>query len=320
MLLMDAVAAYLADAAAANLSTRTLKTYGAWLRRMGRWLGAESTTTDLSPVACKRFMQSLAVRPRTAKCCLHALRAFGAWGEDNGLYKDNPAANIKPPKLDPVQREVCTDTEVADVLAACDRLPDARRAAMALAVLTILVHAGLRRAELLALKLADVSLTTRSIEIRHGKGDKARRAYPHADCIEALRAWLRVRGNCRHDFLFDYDGARKLGDVGLRSLLREVYAVAGYRDCKRLLPHSLRHNYATRLLRATGDLETVRAALGHDSLTTTMVYLHTDEQRLRQVAEMTTITQAVVRPMADRPAEKQPERAAAWRQRVRVRQ
>ena len=321
MLLGESVPLYLSDMDAANLAATTRKCYGSWLRRLGRWLGDNAGMADITPVNLNRWIRSMIdgkqARPRTIKNAIHALRSFCSWAVAVGALTDNPALGLQAPRLDAARREVCTDSELADMLAACERLPDRRKAAAAAAAANLLAHAGLRRRELLGLKTSDILLADRCIVIRHGKGDMARRCYPHPDAIVAVRSWLRARGECRHDYLFDVDHSRRLGDQGLKNLLDAVAAVAGHRDSPALKPHSIRHNYATRLYRACGELETVREALGHTSLQTTAIYVHAGEERLRAVSEMTTLRPGqVVIAHAEPPEPPAERRRSQWRRAI----
>jgi site-specific recombinase XerD len=150
----------------------------------------------------------------------------------------------------------------------------------------VLCFAGLRRAECLALKLDDVNLAKSCIIVRQGKGQKSRTVYPYAACMEALREWLALRPQANHDYLFPFDKKRRICNQGLARLLEDIKAIAGLADHDNVKPHSLRHNCATRLLRNGADMRTIQAFLGHSHLSTTSIYLHTDETRLREVASL----------------------------------
>lgn len=310
------------DSAAAFLAPRSLKTYRTHLRAFTRFLGPDAPLSAFCRASVERYDLSLhdrRRRPRTRKAALSAIKRFGAWLVEKGFLGANPAAAVHAARLDSPVRELPTQTQCADLLAACDRFRDPRRAALARCVVSLLLYAGLRRSELLDLKTRHIRLSESRIVVEHGKGGKSRVIPVCADAVDACRAWLRVREQafergawvrrpCRHDYLLDYDHSRRLADEGLRSLLREAAAIAGYRGDRALLPHSLRHFYATHLCESGADLKSISELLGHADLTTTAVYLHGSEARLKEVAEL-----AVIRVPDNRPKQ------ATARRRIPVR-
>lgn len=300
----------------------TRKTWGAVLRAFGRWCAQRQyTIREFDRGTIEEYRDSnlqRGVRPRTVNNILAALTSFGGWLVEQGILAENPAAGVRKVRLDPPNRASLTDSEAAALLQACGGMLNPRRAALARAMLSVLIYAGLRRRECLDLKLADVDLLESRLLVRHGKGDKSRAVYVPAECMKALRAWLGWRDpeRCRHDWLWDYDGARRVGDNALRTLLREVGAMAGMRGAPQIRPHAIRRGYATRLLRQGADLEAIRNNLGHEDIRTTAGYLMSDPQHLRQVAELAALR--VEQPSAPaKPAAPGPVAArAAWRRRL----
>lgn len=293
-LILPLIARYREAMRARGLSRAGMKTWCAWLRTYQRFAGSDSDLRDFHIDPLKSWLLALSnrgLRPRTRRSAIAALRSFGDWLVREGMLATNPALGLVPPKLDAARRELCTDDEVRALLDACDRLASLRRAALGRCVMQILACAALRRCELLALQVGDVNQSDQSITVRSGKGAKARTLFPHPDCLASVRVWMRERGECRHAFLLDFDHSRRLGDQGLRSLLEEIKAAAGLRGARNVLPHSIRHNCASRLLARHVDLESIRVFLGHSDISTTAVYLHTSEQRLRAIAGETGIAQ-----------------------------
>ena len=103
---------------------------------------------------------------------------------------------------------------------------------------------------------------------------------------------------CAHPYLFAIDRQRRLCFRGLHTLVEDIKAIAGFAGRENIKPHSLRHWRATDLMRAGADLRSVQAFLGHTQLTTTAIYLHTDEEQLRNISELTAL-----RPQAKKPEE-----------------
>ena len=280
-----------------GLTRRTILTYGAALRQYRKWLQASGceapTLADFDSPLIKKYHYQAAgqgLRPRSLRGKLVPLRSLGTWALAHGLLQENPALVVKLPRLDAAKRNVTSDDEVRALLTAAERLPNLRRSALAKAMLSVLVYGALRRQELLDMRIADINLKDGSVTIRSGKGQKPRIVWPHRECLIALREWLAVRPKAEQDWLWPFDKTRRFHYNGLRSILEEVKAVAGLRDHSNIHPHSLRRNCATRLMQQGADLRSIQQFLGHAELTTTAVYLATDEQRLRQMSKLGSLT------------------------------
>jgi integrase/recombinase XerD len=138
---------------------------------------------------------------------------------------------------------------------------------------------GLRRSEVLHLRVADIDSSRRLLWVRAGKGNKDR-AVPLPDCLLAgLRAYWRQHRP--HDYLF----ANRRGQPWHPALLQRSVQAAVRRAglTKAATLHTLRHCYATHLLEAGTDVATLQRLLGHNHLSTTMTYLHLRSERLQQV-------------------------------------
>jgi site-specific recombinase XerD len=114
--------------------------------------------------------------------------------------------------------------------------------------LSVLIFGGLRRQELLDLRAADVNVDEGSILVRAGKGMKSRTVYVCDECAAAIRDWLAIRPQAPIPDLFAYDTKRHLHFNGLKAIMEETKARAGYADREYIAPHSLRQAAATRQL------------------------------------------------------------------------
>lgn len=157
------------------------------------------------------------------------------------------------------------------------------------AILEMLFSTGLRVSELAGLRKDMVNLKREEFTVR-GKGDKPRMVFLSNQSRFWLEKYLAKRGDMS-PFLFvshDRAGKGREYDGGLtpRSMQRivEHYArVAGI--TKRITPHTVRHTFATDLLRNGADIRSVQTLLGHSSITTTQIYTHITDERLREVYE-----------------------------------
>jgi site-specific recombinase XerD len=322
MLLTDAIQDYLRHIAQERgLARKTVKGYQAWLHNLHGWMQAngcpEPYLTDFNLPTLKRYYYHMAgkgYRPRTLWSVLHPLRGLGAFLVANGALAENPAMQVVLPKKDAAVRLVTTDAEIALLLDACERQRTPKQIALSRAILAVFVYCGLRRQECLDLKVGDVTLAEKSLPVRSGKGGKSRRVFLCTPALDALAEWLAVRQkDTNHDWLWAYDRSRRLHDNGLRALMETLKANAGLRDHANICPHSLRHACATRLLRNGANLKDIQTWLGHSQLTTTAQYLHSNEEQLRNVAELTALRTQKTQEEADGNVIRMPKRAAERR-------
>jgi len=153
------------------------------------------------------------------------------------------------------------------------------------AVLAVLVYAGIRRAELLNIRFADLDLEAGRLRISRGKGNRWRFVPLVREAVEAIRDWLELRPECNTDHLFTTISRRPLGVHGIQALFRKAVSHAGI-DRPGVTIHSVRHSFASMLLAAGCDLVSIQELLGHASLETTSIYLHVDQARLRDAVAM----------------------------------
>jgi integrase/recombinase XerD len=280
-------------------SKETIKCYQSYLRRFRRWLadelGRAPALTDVTPRAVQEYVFYLSergCRPRTIRSNVMPLRTLFNYLIETGEVAESPVHLIRLPKKDAAQRPRVTEDELVAMVAACDRLSPLERAVMAKAVMMILVTAAVRRCELLGLRVQDVRSDSGQLVIARGKGGKSRSVFLPEEAMEAVSGWLRLRPPSSHGYLFGVDRGRRLGDQGLNALLDEVRAAAGLRDHSNIMPHAMRHAAATRLLRRGADLRSIQTLLGHSNISTTAMYLHTDEEQLRTVARLASLRQS----------------------------
>lgn len=155
------------------------------------------------------------------------------------------------------------------------------------AILELLFSTGLRVSELSKLKIEDINLKRDEFTIK-GKGSKHRIVFISSVAREAVRRYLEARKDLSPYVFVSHDRAkRRRGEIGSltpRSVQRivERYATrAGI--TKRITPHTLRHTFATDLLRNGADIRSVQAMLGHESITTTQVYTHVTNRELGKI-------------------------------------
>jgi integrase/recombinase XerD len=151
------------------------------------------------------------------------------------------------------------------------------------AIVRVLLDTGLRAAELINLHHRDVDLTTGRLWVRQGKGSKDRGLWFNGQTREALEAWLESSSKQRApaDYVFtSLDGRQPLCGRWLRKMVKRLAELAGI--AKDVHPHTLRHTFATDLLRKTKNLRLVQKAMGHSDIKTTTIYTHIVDEELEE--------------------------------------
>ena len=133
---------------------------------------------------------------------------------------------------------------------------------------------GLRLSEMLDLQWKDINLMSGQLKVVQGKGKKDRILWINEDMLNILRNWKIEQSNKYGvvDLVFCSRNKKRLDDKGIRKMIETYSIKAGIN--KHITPHTLRHTYATDLLRETKNIRLVQKALGHADLSTTMIYTH----------------------------------------------
>ncbi len=268
--LQSAGEAFLLSRRVANCSARTLQTYEYNLARFSKATGIVRLE-DAAPLVVQRHLTSLRERAKPISVHQHfrTLRTFFRWCVEVGLLAENPMRGLtmKAPKTLP---RVPEDEDVRRLLRACLDTFEGRRNR---ALVALLADSALRISEALRLRIEDVSLATRTLTVRGGKGGKDGVGFFGAETALHLRGWLgRRRDAHSEDFLFVDRQGRPLTQNHGTHILHRLSVKAGLP--RKVGPHALRHYAATSILRQTGDLELVRQVLRHETLTMALRYAH----------------------------------------------
>ena len=204
----------------------------------------------------------------------------------------NDIDTIAPDKLDlakipPRQLSYLNEDEIEKILKA--PLADGKNSLKCLrdqAILYTLYGTGLRVTELTSLKKSDIKLGEKQFSVI-GKGQKLRSVFMTAQAKEKIKNYLLARSD-ESDFLFISLAGNSYGNGlsrnSVEALVKHYAGLAGID--KKVTPHTLRHSFATSLLRKGADIRSVQALLGHSSITTTQIYTHVDDKYLQQVHEL----------------------------------
>lgn len=228
----------------------------------------------------------------TAALCLSALRQFYGFAFEDGLRADNPATGLDAPRKAKRLPKVLGVDEVEDLLRVVDgeAAGGDPRAMRMQALLHVLYATGLRVSELVSLRASSFLDGNDSILKVRGKGNKERLVPLTEEAEDILARYRRdarprLGGGRDSPYLFPSRGKDgHLTAARFAQLLKEVAGRAGIAP-DRISPHVLRHAFATHLLEGGADLRSLQHLLGHADITTTQVYTHVRQDRLRTALE-----------------------------------
>lgn len=268
-----------------NVSGNTLSAYAADLSKLREYLLTkeliEPEQVDSSVLIS--FSQSLfdaGLAPRSQARILSAVRTFFRYLLDERRINQDPTTTLSTPKLPRSLPKVLSVEEVDRLLASPKDGADAARDR---AMLEVLYASGLRVSELISLREEDIHFELGYVKVM-GKGKKARVVPLGEAALEAIKDYLGTkRKGVRGGYLFVTSRGGPFTRQGFWKLLDRYARVAGIPQ--KISPHVLRHSFATHLLSRGADLRIVQAMLGHADISTTEIYTHLDNSRLRQVVE-----------------------------------
>ena len=269
-----------------NVSGNTLSAYTADLSKLREYLltreqvdPAKVTAADL--MAFSQNLFSVGLSPRSQARILSAVRTFFRYLLDERRVNHDPTTTLTTPKLPRTLPKVLSVPDVDRLLAAPKEGHDAPRDR---AMLEVLYASGLRVSELISLREEDVHFEVGYLKVV-GKGNKARVVPLGETALEAIQAYIasKKRATQRGEALFVTSRGGPFTRQGFWKLLDRYARLAGI--AQKISPHVLRHSFATHLLSRGADLRIVQAMLGHADISTTEIYTHLDNNRLRQVVE-----------------------------------
>lgn len=231
------------------------------------------------------------IRTRNARlAAIHSLFAYAALRHPEHAADIERVLAIPPKRAEQTIVTYLTGDETEALLAAPDRSTRTGRRDHTWILLTI--QTGLRASELTGLTRGDVHLGVGAYIACHGKGRKDRITPLAPDTITTLRAWLTERGGTPGDPLFVTSRGGPMSNDALQQRLT-LYAATAARPCpklasKNITPHVLRHTAAMRLLHAGVDITVIALWLGHESVTTTQIYLQADMTLKQRALDRTT--------------------------------
>jgi integrase/recombinase XerD len=250
----------------------------------GRGAQVETLTrTDLEE--CVRRQMAAGRSPRSVARAVACYRGFYRFLVIDGRASGSPAQDLRPPRAWKSLPRYLSVEEVDRLLAQPDVAT--ARGLRDRALIELLYATGMRVSELIALRPGDINLNASYLTCT-GKGNKQRIVPVGDEAVAWVRRYLRdARGvllgrrSSPRLFVNARRGGRGLTRVGFWKILRGYARKADLKAA--ISPHVLRHSFATHLLERGADLRAIQMMLGHADLSTTQIYTHVLEQRMRAV-------------------------------------
>jgi len=272
-------------------SAHTIAQYRRHVRLLARWARTACVLDDVARIRHEdlaRFLASAAARTRpdghskkeTAVNALRSsLRVFFGFATRAGYAHSDPSHLIRRAICSPGPPRALPEDDARKLLAtvARDRSPEARRDH---ALFALMLGAGLRLGSALGLDVPDIDVVRSEIVVRRLKRNREDRFFVPRREMALLRALVRGRTSGP---VFLTAAGRRLSARHAQRRLAEWFVRAGVE--RHASPHALRHAFAMRLYRRTGDLLLVKHALGQRSIASTLVYARSSDQAVRTALE-----------------------------------
>lgn len=272
-----------------GLSKNTIENYSFDIERLCLFL--ETNQIDVSPLkitdeTIQQFIYSVSkeVNPRSQSRIISGLKSFFNYLVFEDYRNDSPLELIESPKTGRKLPDTLSVEEIDALITAIDL--SSNEGERNRAMLETLYGCGLRVSELVSLKISDLFFDEGFVKIT-GKGNKERfvpigkvtRKY-----IEIYQNEIRVHLNIKKGFedtLFLNRRGNQLTRAMIFTIIKDL--AVKIKLSKTISPHTLRHSFATHLLENGADLRSIQLMLGHESITTTEIYVHLDRSFLKEV-------------------------------------
>ena len=202
------------------------------------------------------------------------------------LIEDNPAYDLETPKIGKRNPKYLTLEQSTELLKTAYDAPTESNE-RDYCMLTLFLNCGMRLSELRGIDIDDIHDTVLTVI---GKGNKERTIYLNKACLDAIEDWMKARANIKikpsHEkALFVSKRGTRISDDMIQISIKRLMAQAGI-DTKVYSVHKLRHTAATLMYKyGHVDIRNLQQILGHQSVSTTQIYTHVDDEQLQQAVE-----------------------------------
>ncbi|WP_460218712.1 site-specific tyrosine recombinase/integron integrase [Psychroserpens sp. MEBiC05023] len=234
------------------------------------------------------YNASKSLNSRSQSRLISGLRSFFSYLVFEDYRKTNPLDHIESPKIGRKLPDTLAIEEIDALIQAIDlgkeyngiRIGERNRA-----ILETLYSCGLRVSELINLKISDLFFEEGFIKVT-GKGDKQRFVPIGINTQKYIRIWKAERAHIdvfseHKDILFLNNRGKQLTRAMIFTIIKNLAKAINLN--KTISPHTFRHSFATHLLENGADLRAIQLMLGHESITTTEIYMHVDRSHLKDI-------------------------------------
>ncbi len=284
--LLDSFLSYLAIEK--GLSKNTIESYGRDVRKLTLFLN-QNKISEVNDVKYDNILDFLSHLKKqqfsdtTTARTIVSIKQFFKYLLIEKILKEDPSSQIQTPKMKKAIPGVISLEDVEKILAAPDEsTPEGIRD---IAMLEVLYATGIRVSELIGLKLNEVNFEMGFV-IVYGKGSKERIVPIGEQAQEKLKVYMQhsrllLLKSREAKELFVTRRGKGMTRQGFWKLIKTYALKSGI--TKDISPHTLRHSFATHLLERGADLRTIQIMLGHSDISTTQIYTHVENERLKEI-------------------------------------
>ena len=225
------------------------------------------------------YYDSIHLKNLSVRRKISSLKGFYKYLCRNGKVEDNPFSYVTLPKKEKKLPQYLNYNEVIEIF---DTIDTSNILGLRNRLIMELLYAtGIRVSELVNIKIKDIDISNRSIEVT-GKGDKTRIVFFNKITKEYINKYIHEsKENRKSDYLILNNNGKNITARGIRLIMDKIIKETSI--IKNVHPHILRHTFATHLLNNGCDLLTVQELLGHASISTTGIYTHVTKEHIKDV-------------------------------------
>ena len=273
-----------------NYSENTIKSYGIELYKFKEFLDTHKISylkiTKDEAREYLKYLDKMQYKNRSIAKNISSIRSFYRYLVSKGVLEKIIFASIRNPKLEHKLPNYVSEIDMETIL----NFPNQEEykktiyTTRDLLIIELLYDTGCRVEELVTIKLKNINELEKNIKVL-GKGAKERIVFYGEYTIDTLHEYLKDReiilDGKSSEYLFVSKESGKLTTRRISQILDNIMKLVAIKN--NVTPHTLRHTFATHLLNHGADLRSVQELLGHSSLSTTQIYTHVSNERLRQV-------------------------------------
>ncbi|MCC7029196.1 MAG: tyrosine-type recombinase/integrase [Chitinophagaceae bacterium] len=269
-------------------SEKTVQAYQHDLEQFFLYLKSQFGDIDISRITHIHIRSWLAqlrefdISAKSVNRKISTLKSFYKYLLRKELVKSSPMAKIISPKNAKRLPVFVNESNMEDLTDSA-LFPDGFKGMTDQLIMELLYQTGMRRAELLGLKLTDFDASNQSIKVL-GKGNKERIIPLQAALCQLIRDYILARNqleDMQHTFLLSFESGKKLYEKYIYNTVKKYLTLVTTLGKKS--PHVLRHTFATHILNKGAELNAVKELLGHASLAATQIYTHNTIEQLKEV-------------------------------------